>query len=156
MKHRTGAGTLRRLLCLALMLGLMLALGASALAASAISYLDEDGVSRDCPSFTRVNGNTTAWNSGWYVVYDNVTVGSRITVSGAVNLILCDGVSLTVPNGIHLTGANSLTIWGQSGGTGALVIESPDLDQAGIGGNARQSGGVFTMNGGTLTATGGE
>ena len=121
-----------------------------------ITYVNAAGSELLCENFTTISSATAAMNTGWYAVVGNVTIANRIEISGAVNLILCDGVSLTVPNGIHLTGANSLTIWGQSGGTGALVIESPDLDQAGIGGNARQSGGVFTMNGGTLTATGGE
>ena len=121
-----------------------------------ITYVNTAGNAQLCENFTTISSAMTTMNTGWYAVVGNVTIANRIEISGAVNLILCDGASLTVPKGIHLTGANSLTIWGQNAGTGALVIESPNIYQAGIGGNARQPCGVFTMNGGTLTATGGE
>ncbi|MBO7407684.1 MAG: InlB B-repeat-containing protein, partial [Clostridia bacterium] len=121
-----------------------------------VTYVNTTGNELLCEIFTPISSATTAMNTGWYAVAGNVTIPSRIEISGAVNLILRDGASLTVPNGIHLTGANSLTIWGQNAGTGTLTIDSPGVNLAGIGGNELQPGGIFTMNGGTLTVTGGK
>ncbi|MGX8705837.1 MAG: hypothetical protein ACSW8J_04580, partial [bacterium] len=71
------------------------------------------------------------------------------------HLILEDGAALTIPKGITVTGSNRLTIYGQSAGTGALTIDSPDDNNAAIGGNSNQSGGNITVNGGAVSATGG-
>ena len=56
--------------------------------------------------------DSTTWSDGWYVVNTDVTIGSRVSVSGTVYLILCDGATITVNGGIQLTGSNSLTIYG--------------------------------------------
>lgn len=121
-----------------------------------ITYVNTTGNAQLCDNFETISSAMTTLNTGWYAVAGNVTIANRIEIVGSVNLILCDGATLTVPKGIHLTGGNALTIWGQSAGTGALVIESPGVDKAGIGGNELQPGGIFTMNGGTLTVTGGQ
>lgn len=65
-----------------------------------------------CETYTVVTSGSTSWSDGWYVVNSEVTIGSRVSVSGTVNLILCDGYTLTVNGGIQLTGSNSLTIYG--------------------------------------------
>ncbi|MGM9619242.1 MAG: hypothetical protein ACI3W8_05360, partial [Oscillospiraceae bacterium] len=59
-------------------------------------YLDASGVEQTCSSATVVESGTTTWNGGWYVVNSNVTIDSRVTVSGNVHLILADGCTLTV------------------------------------------------------------
>ncbi len=126
-----------------------------------VSYIDptKEQTKQTCDSATVVTETDTAWGASdsqehWYVVNSNVTINTRVTVTGDVNLILEDGCSLTVNGGINATDTNSLTIYGQSGGTGKLTATGGGF-QAGIGGNSNQSG-TITINGGTVTATGGD
>ena len=123
-------------------------------------YCDENGVRCDIPQeMVVVENGSTAWNGGdgdiWYVVTENVEIGERVEVSGAVNLVLCDGVTLTVEKGIHVTGENSLTIYGQEAGDGKLEVKA-DENQAAIGGNTNEPGGIMTINGGVIDAVGGK
>ena len=118
-----------------------------------VSYLDENGNQQTAESATVVESSTTSWNAGWYVVNSNVTISSRITVSGEVNLILADGYTLTASQGITVDGSNSLTIYGQTSGTGTLKATTNNA-AAGIGG-LYAAGGTITINGGTVEATGG-
>lgn len=122
-------------------------------------YCDENGVRCDIPQeMVVVENGSTAWNGGdgdvWYVVTKNVEIGERVEVSGAVNLVLCDGVTLTAEKGIHVTGENSLTIYGQEAGDGKINAKSERV-QAAIGGNSDEPGGILTINGGTIDANGG-
>lgn len=53
------------------------------------------------------SSNQITWGNGpdtttWYVVKGNVKIKERISISGNVNLILCDGCELMVPKGINL------------------------------------------------------
>ena len=115
--------------------------------------------------YTTVTASDTIWNAGWYVASGNVTISSRVTVTGGVHLILVDGCVLTVGGGIQVQdddtnidngSLNSLTIYGQSGDTGKLDSGKSDNSKAGIGGDKEGAGGVITINGGTVTATGGD
>ncbi|MBO4926653.1 MAG: InlB B-repeat-containing protein [Clostridiales bacterium] len=94
------------------------------------------------------------WNTGWYVVYEDVRVDGQITVNGNVNLILCDGATLTAPEGIHVCTDQNLTIWAQEEGTGALVAVG-NVGGAGIGSEVKKGCGSITINGGSIDATGG-
>lgn len=106
-----------------------------------------------CNDYTVVDSNTTRWNTGWYVVIGEVAISTRIEVSGSVHLILTDGCALTASAGIHVSGSNALTIYGQSGSTGALSATGGALT-SGIGSNSREnSAGTITINGGTVKAT---
>lgn len=122
-------------------------------------YCDENGVRCDIPQeMVVVENGSTAWNGGdgdvWYVVTKNVEIGERVEVSGAVNLVLCDGVTLTVEKGIHVTGENSLTIYGQEAGDGGIDANAIE-DQAALGGNENEAAGYIQIYGGTVTASGG-
>lgn len=122
-------------------------------------FCDENGVRCDIPQEMVVTENgSTAWNGGdgdvWYVVTENVEIGERVEVSGAVNLVLCDGVTLTAEKGIHVTGENSLTIYGQEAGDGRIYATAIE-EQAAIGGNIDEPGGILTINGGTIDVKGG-
>lgn len=122
-------------------------------------YCDENGVRCDIPQeMVVVENGSTAWNGGdgdvWYVVTENVEIGERVEVSGAVNLVLCDGVTLTAEKGIHVTGENSLTIYGQEAGDGRIYATAIE-EQAAIGGNIDEPGGILTINGGTIDVKGG-
>ena len=143
-------------LCFALMIAATLV---TASASASVSYIDANGTTRTCASATVVTENDTAWGASdsqehWYVVNSNVTINTRVTVTGKVHLILANGYTLNATKGITVTGGNSLTIYGQSGGTGKLTAKG-DQSQAGIGGGDGQSGGAITINGGTVNATGG-
>ena len=113
-----------------------------------------------------VTGTLTAMASAcWYVVSEDVTVADRIRVNGDVNLVLCDGATLTAENGISVTDGHSLTIYSQSGNTGALVATVPDIDglHAAIGGDRYRNpitvfdppvkAGTITIHGGVINAT---
>lgn len=122
-------------------------------------YCDENGVRCDIPQEMVVVGDETiSWNGeggeAWYVVNEVAEIGERVEVSGAVNLVLCDGATLTAEKGIHVTGENSLTIYGQEAGDGKIEATAIK-DQAAIGGNIDEPGGILTINGGTIDANGG-
>lgn len=74
-------------------------------------------------------------NRGWYVVNGNVSIPSRIEVTGDIRLILADGATLTAKEGIHLPASQSLTIYGGEKKTGKLVISARGGGSALIGGN---------------------
>ncbi|MBR3570583.1 MAG: hypothetical protein IKN96_07290, partial [Oscillibacter sp.] len=148
-------------LCAAL--GLFLSLTATARASETVPYLDWNETtkameSKTCEDYAAVTSDLTAWGEGWHVVNSGATISDRITVTGNVHLILCDGATLTAPQGITVNEGNSLTIYGQSGGTGALITGSDSMEgnAAGIGISAdgMTTSGTITINGGTVTATG--
>ena len=57
---------------------------------------------------------------GWYVVKENLTISS-LNISGEVNLILCDGATLTVSNNMNVTEGSTLNLYWQSAGSGKLT-----------------------------------
>ena len=70
------------------------------------------------------------WSAGTYVVSSDASINGKITLEGNVNLILCDGKTLTV-NGKIEGGTRSFNIYGQEAGTGKLTIDgggSPHID----------------------------
>ena len=115
-----------------------------------------------CTSATVVTGSDTGWGTAgattWYVVQASdspLTISSRVTVNGNVHLILADGCDFTVNGGICVNSGNSLTIYGQKGGTGVLTADAGSSNNnAGIGGSS-SAGGSITINGGIVTAFGG-
>lgn len=129
-----------------------------------VKYLDKDGTEQTCPSATVVTKEVTTWTDttdahGWYVVNSTVEIGTAadpipVTVEGDVRLILADNASLTVNGGILVNEGNSITIYAQERGTGALTATGGP-DAAGIGGGQRQTAGAITITGGDVTATGG-
>jgi LPXTG-motif cell wall-anchored protein len=126
------------LLCAALVLTL---LPITVWADSGYCYIDENGDTAFTGSttVTQISGDTAALTSGWYVVKGTVSRTGTITVSGDVHLILADGASLEVTGDGNNAGVNV------SGGDSG----------AGIGGGYGSTGGVITINDGTVTANGG-
>ena len=148
-----------------MVVGLMPGMSLTAYAATFVSYkvasvnATTHAVTFDdasCETYTVVTADTTTFEDGkWYVVSNSVTVSSRITVTGTVNLILCDGATLTAGKGITVNSSNTLNIYAQSAGTGELSAGN-DGNAASIGGGARyQSGGTVNIHGGNITAIGG-
>lgn len=128
-----------------------------------ITYLDASGAQQTCDNATAVTEDDTTWGTDnettWYVAQGDVTIESRVTVTGDVHLILADGCNLTVNGGIYVSSwtASKLTIYGQENGTGELyAYASSGSDFAGIGGNKEPYGtsGEITINGGNITAVG--
>lgn len=101
------------------------------------------------------DSSTTDLKAGWYAVDGEVTVKERMVVTGDAHLILFDGATLTAEKGIGVDDGSSLTIYDRKGGTGKLVVTSPDTGKAGIGGGASKSGNI-TIHGGILEITGGD
>ena len=161
-KKRLGAVLLSLALCLSLLPTAALAAGEGT-----YTYLDEKGKDQTCTTATVVESSEyvdVTWSGteeggAWYVVTGSVTISSRIVVTGEVHLILADDCTLTASAGINVSTGNSLTIYGQSEGTGA-VTATADGSDAGIGGGYDSSSGygeacgTVTINGGNVTATG--
>lgn len=138
----------------------------TALAADGYGYVDANGDLQTTGTTTVTvlsgTGAGETLSSGWYIVLDpDVMRSSVITVNGDVHLILADGASLTVVGGsiydepgFKVEDTNSLTVYGQSAGTGALIATG-DFRGAGIGSGNQKNSGIITINGGTITAQGG-
>ena len=123
-----------------------------------VTYLNLNGEEKTVTA-TRIVGDETDLKSGWYAVVDSVTNINRISnngkVHGGVNLILCDGATFTNPEGMSVNSGRSLTVWGQSAGTGTWNITEPPTSCAGIGGCGDVFGNI-TINGGVINVTGAE
>lgn len=127
-----------------------------------VSYMDWDNgqlAEKTCPAtYTVVTGSTKTWSAGWYVVTSNVTISEPVSVSGNVHLILCDGATLTVTGGdssaIGIGESSSLTVYGQSEGTGTLNAEG----KKGISSNGNKTDATknssITIDSGNVTAKG--
>ena len=115
-------------------------------------------------NYTLLTSSNSNWNSGWYVVSGDVTINELVEFSGTVRLILCDGASLTVTEGISATaGGSKLIIYPgvmDSGakaapsieGSGALHANASYPNEPGIGGDETLE---LEIHGGVIEATGG-
>ncbi len=126
------------------------------------TYDTTNGLEREtktCGRSKMVKSNDNIWDDGWYVVSGNVEISDRIKMSGTVNLILCDGCTLTAKKGIEVEEGNTLNIFAQSEGANAGQLKAIATDNtffSGIGGGDECSGGTVTIYGGTVEAHGGE
>ena len=128
-----------------------------------IPYVDENNEEYTCKDYTYISriqeGMGYGLSNGWYVVDKDITFNEhRMTIVGDVNLILVDGATLTVNRGIRVgrkynNGNNSLTIWSQKEGTGAIKCDALSKN-AGIGGNDDESCGTVNIHGGNIEARG--
>ena len=138
--------------------------------AKGTAYVDAKGNDMPAKIAQELTYADTTWDASnapgvttsWYYAEGNVTIPERVTVTNNVNLILCDGATLTIPKGINVAKGTSLTIWQQKGGTGHLVINGVETKKAGIGSDWSGSGnmkdriaGTITVNGGILDVKGG-
>ena len=85
-----------------------------------VKYIDADGneARANCTEIT-VSTNDIS-TQGWYVVKENLTI-SLLNISGEVNLILCNGATLTVSNNMNVTEGSTLNLYWQSAGSGKLT-----------------------------------
>lgn len=151
--------TRRVLLGLACALALCFGLPTTALAASYVPYIDEDGASQVISDAQEVTSGDTQWTRGWYVVQGDVTISGRVTVSGSgyVHLILADGCNLTVGEGIEVEEGAHFLIFGQSEdeATMGALHASNAVSSAAIGAslsNNSTPSGPITINGGKIEA----
>ena len=119
-----------------------------------VAYIDENGVEQYCISYTVVTDNLNFGDlpAGWYVVSDSITLNSNVSFYGDAHLILCDGASMNIScdNNDALDCFGSLTLYGQSEGTGSLTAISTDDYDWSVGIGAVN----LIINGSTVTATG--
>lgn len=102
--------------------------------------------------------NHSLWGGGWYVVKSSFQC-KRVIVEGYVNLILCDGATLTAP--ITINNTSTLVVYGQSNGTGRLVASAYKYNgestneyycTASIGSDGKGDMGELVIHGGNITA----
>ena len=119
-----------------------------------VPYIDENGEEQECTYYSFVTDNLDFDDLpyGWYVVSESITLNSHVSYFGDAHLILCDGASMNIScdNGHALNTFGSLTLYGQSEGTGSFTATSTDDNGWFSGINAND----LTINGGTVTATG--
>lgn len=115
-----------------------------------------------CSAYHIVTSGTTTFGSAnkesWYVLNRSRNLDNRITVSGMVNLILCDGCTLNANKGIEVTEGNTLNVFAQSEGDNAGKLKAIAINEknvAGIGGCYAASGGTVNIYSGTVEAHGG-
>lgn len=148
---------------LSLLLGGLLLLAAfplSAFAEEGVSYRYYDEVSQSWAEGTvsaeAITSGSTAWGSNnWYIAKGEIEVNGRVNIQGTANLILAYGCKLGVKGGIRLQAGNTLNIYAQNAGTGALSIQGAASNNAGIGGNNGENGGTLSIYGGVLNVAGG-
>lgn len=150
----------RMLLSLVCALALYFGLPTPALAAKSVSYIDADGNSNIISEATEITSDLTQLTRGWYVVYGDVTISERITVSGdgsaysLTNLILADGCTFTASKGIEIDSGANLVIYAQTedGGTMGTLRATASTGMSAIRTRSSSSSSI-TINGGRIEAT---
>lgn len=113
---------------------------------------------------TAVTSQDSVWRQGWYAVSGSVEITGSVSVSGQVHLILMDGCTLKT-RGIKVSGTDSISIYAQSEGSMAGVLECTGAayaagiggaGDAGTGNAADKDSGHITIYGGCITARGGQ
>ena len=110
-----------------------------------ISYIDEDGYTQELTEYQILDPDhypdtaDLALEPGWYVVKGNVTYSNRIQINAQydpelaeeyelepVSIVLADGCTLNLNQGIHLEQDYGLFIYSQKDSTGVLNAEYND------------------------------
>ena len=102
-------------------------------------------------SLTELSGDEE--EETFFVLNSNVTYTKRLTISGKVGIILCNGYTLTNRKGINVKPGATLTFYEASSGGGKVSVYNPD--GAGIGALDGQGTGTMSFKGGTIKAEGG-
>ena len=100
---------------------------------------------------------TSELTPGTYYVSHTGSFSNRLIVSsGTVNIIVKDGVTLTLPAGIEVREGATLNIYSQDNDSGRIVATVDESSgNAGIGGTAYNNAGVINIFGGEVQASGG-
>jgi hypothetical protein len=131
-----------------------------------IQYMDKNGITQTINGVEVIDARNISVIdnlNGWFLIRGKLTRNETLRVSGTAHIILEDGSDLIVKRssffgaGIDVSEGNNLTIYAQSTGNNAgKLTASSGYGGAGIGGNRGRDGGIITINGGTITATGQE
>lgn len=125
--------------------------------AQGVNYLDASGTQQTCSTYTTMTSSTTSWSDGWYVVSNSTTINNRISVSGTVNLILCNNATLTASKGITIGSSATFNVYAQTedeATMGALTATAEvNSNNSAIGGVYQTNFGTININGGKITAT---
>ena len=116
-----------------------------------VSYI-EKGTEKTCEVYEFFDEDPIKLEDGWYVVSGTVTVSDRISISRDTSIILCDSAELICEKGIMLPKDITLTIYGQTEGTGKLIAESDEYGYAAIGADYGNGFGTFNVYGGQINA----
>ena len=136
-------------------------------AASLVSYLcyswDGEKVVGNvivCDSAELSERTSDELDSCTYAVSRDTTVNGRLVVSGTTDLVLCDGATLTLKEGITVQPQATLNIFGQSDGTGKIYAHMDRRSRyykcAIIGGGDSMNSGDIYIHGGTFDLDNGE
>ena len=89
-----------------------------------VEYIDADGNPAKHTNCTEITADTAKLTDSWYVVKENVTINSDLPVTGSedVDLILCDGATLTISDALTVENDAVLNLYFQSNGTGKLTV----------------------------------
>lgn len=87
-----------------------------------VKYINADG-NEARANCTEITAETLDISQGWYVVKENVTI-SNINISCEVNLILCDGATLTFTDYLNVGQNSTLYLYWQSAGSGKLTAKA--------------------------------
>ena len=116
-----------------------------------IAYIDEKGDEQTVTKYTVLTNDISVdeLSGGWYVVEGKVKYTRTVKFNGDVSLILADGATLDVEaSGVAIDATENLTIYGQSGQSGFLIVTAIGDYGCGI-----YSGGDITISGGKVTAS---
>lgn len=105
-------------------------------------------------SYALLTSDMTTLSSDYesYVVVGNVVIDGRVTLAAEfVRLVICDGATLTVKDGI-LTNDKGLMICGQNNGTGKLIVNRSTSGDVTYRGDAINVG-ALTIEGVEVVAT---
>ncbi len=117
-----------------------------------VEYIDENGKANSVTDYVLLTNDINVDNlpGGWYVVQGEVKYTSQVKFSGDAHLILADEAKMAIETegreGIYAS--NNLTIYGQSGQSGFLIVTAIGDYGCGI-----YSNGDITISGGTVTAS---
>ena len=89
-----------------------------------VEYIDADGNPAKHTNCTEITADTAKLTDIWYVVKENVTINGNLPVTGSedVDLILCDGATLTISDALTVENDAVLNLYFQSNGTGKLTV----------------------------------
>lgn len=117
-----------------------------------IDYITADGTPVTVTANVITEGSDNTLSTGWYVIDDDIA--GPLKFNGAVNLIILDNKNVTITGTDGITVNGSLTIYGQSKGTGSLTITANKTGSTSTNGDGiNAENGEITINGGILTIT---
>ena len=134
---------------------MMLTMTAQTAWAYNVTYIDENGNQKTVMDAIVLNGGgATTLTGGLYVVTHDITYTGTVTLKNNVKIILMDGCTMNIGTsesrlsgkGFNYDTNQTLTIYGQTNGTGTLSVYTSGESNYAI------YAGAITINGGTVTA----